>query len=157
MEWVRQWLLGVISCSMLVSMTEQLCPAGSVRKAVRFAGALLLLLAMWQPLTEAELPEEMWSLGNYREALARIQPELSQTGREALAAGIAAELEAYIEDKAENLGVKVRSEMTMREQGEAVVPESVTLRGAYSEALSEWIASELGITKERQRWMIGSS
>lgn len=152
MEFLRQWLLGVIACAMLVSVVQQLCPEGSVRKLARFTGGLLLLCAMLRPLTTVELPGVDWDAGGYREAVARLELELGAAQENAMAEGIAAELEAYIEDKAESLGANVQAQVTMGTGSGAPLPERVTLRGAYSAALAEAIETELGVTKERQTW-----
>ena len=153
MEFLRQWLLGVIACAMMVSVVQQLCPEGSVRKLARFTGGLLLLCAMLRPLTTVELPGVDWDAGGYREAVARLELELGAAQENAMADGIAAELEAYIEDKAESLGADVQAEVTMDTRGGAPLPERVTLRGPYSAALAEAIEAELGVTKERQTWI----
>ena len=108
---------------MLVSVVQQLCPEGSVRKLARFTGGLLLLCAMLRPLTTIELPGVDWDAGGYREAVARLELELGAAQENTMAEGIAAELEAYIEDKAESLGANVQA-----------------------------IEAELGVTKERQTW-----
>ena len=42
MAFLRQWLLGVVSCAFLVSLLDQLTPEGSVRKLARFSGGLVL-------------------------------------------------------------------------------------------------------------------
>lgn len=153
MEFLRQWLLGLIACAMLVSVVQQLCPEGSVQKLARFTGGLLLLCAMLRPLTSTELPGIVWDGGGYREAVARLELELSAARENAMAEGIAAELEAYIEDKAKSLGAHVRAEVTVDTGGGASLPERVTLRGAYNAALAEAIEAELGVTKERQVWI----
>ena len=153
MIFLRQWLLGVIACAMAVSLLGQLCPEGSVRKLARFTGGLLLLCAMLRPLTEVELSGAAWNAGGYREAVARLELELGAERENVLADGIAAELEAYIEDKAGSLGANVHAQVTMGARGAAPAPERVTLRGAYCEALADFIASELGVTKERQIWI----
>ena len=152
MEFLRQWLLGVIACAMLVSVVQQLCPEGSVRKLARFTGGLLLLCAMLRPLTTVELPGVDWDAGGYREAVARLELELGAAQENTMAEGIAAELEAYIEDKAESLGANVQAQVTMGTGSGAPLPERVALRGAYSAALAEAIEAELGVTKERQTW-----
>ena len=152
MEFLRQWLLGVIACAMLVSVVQQLCPEGSVRKLARFTGGLLLLCAMLRPLTTVELPGVDWDAGGYREAVARLELELGAAQENTMAEGIAAELEAYIEDKAESLGANVQAQVTMGTGSGTPLPERVTLRGAYSAALAEAIEAELGVTKERQTW-----
>ena len=153
MEFARQWLLGVIACAMAVSLLEQVCPDGSVRRTLRFAGGLLLLLAMLRPLETVDPGGTAWDAGGYREAVARLELELSDTRENALADGIASELAAYIEDKAGSLGVNVRAEVQMKSEDGTYTPDAVTLRGAYSEALSEHIADVLGIPKEKQTWI----
>lgn len=153
MEFFRQWLLGVVACAMLAGAAAQLCPEGAVRRIVRFTGGLLLLLAMLRPLAETELPDVGWSADGYREAVARLELELA--GKNALADGIAAQLEAYIEDKAEGLGASVRARVEMETDGVAPLPKRVVLRGTRSEALADWIASELGVAKEDQVWIEG--
>ena len=150
---MRQWLLGVVTCAVLVSVAMQLCPEGALRKIVRFTGGLLLLLAMLRPITRYEPDAAAWSAGGYREAVAQLEQELTAERENALRHGIAAEWEAYIEDKAESLGAAVRAEAELG-AGDGV-PERVTLRGAYSEELSRFLASELGIAKEKQIWIKG--
>ena len=49
MAFLRQWLLGVVSCAFLVSLLDQLTPEGSVRKLARFSGGLVLILCMLRP------------------------------------------------------------------------------------------------------------
>lgn len=153
MTFLRQWLLGVIACALLVSLAEQLCPPGSVRKVLRLTGGLLLTLAMLRPLATIDAGGLAWDAGSYREAVARLELELVAARENALSDGIAAELEAYIEDKAACLGAEVRAEVHMGSANGVPAPESVTLRGAYSAALSEAIASELGVAKEKQTWI----
>lgn len=149
MAFFRQWLLGFLSCALLVSLLRPLCPDGALRQIARFTGGLLLLCALLRPLAKLELPDAAWSAEGYREAVERLERELSADAETALADGIARKLEAYIEDKADALGLRVRATVTMRNG----VPERVTLRGAYSEALSDAIAAELGVAKEKQVWI----
>ena len=153
MEFFRQWLLGVVACALLVSVGTQLCPEGSMRSAVRFTGGLLLLCAMLRPLTTLELPGLAWSGGAYREALAQARIELRAAEENALSDGIAAGLASYIEVKAGSLGAEVRAAVTVETRGGVPVPVGVTLRGAYSEALSNLVERDLGVAKEHQRWI----
>ena len=152
MDFIRQWLLGVVACAMLVSVAGQLCPEGGVRQIARFTGGLLLLCAMLRPLTTVELPDGLWGSG-YREAVAALELELGAEREKALVDGIAAELQAYIEDKADSLGADVYAEVSMEARGGMPEVSRVTLRGAYSAALAESIAAELGVTKEKQIWI----
>ena len=85
--------------------------------------------------------------------MARLELELGVERENAIADGIAAELEAYIEDKAESLGANVQVQVEMESRGGVPTPQRVTLRGAYSAALADVIEAELGVTKERQIWI----
>ena len=106
---------------------------------------------MLRPLAAYEPDAAAWSAGGYREAVARLEQELTAERENTLRDGIAAEWEAYIEDKAGSLGAEVRAEV---EPGAGDgVPERVTLHGTYSAELSRFLASELGIAKERQIWI----
>lgn len=141
----------MIACAVLVSVAAQLCPEGALRAVARFTGGLLLLLAMLRPAARYEPDAAAWSMGGYREAVARLEQELTSERENALRRGIAEEWEAYIEDKAGSLGAAVRAEAELG-AGDGV-PERVTLRGAYHEGLSRFLASELGIAKEKQIWI----
>ena len=153
MELFRQWLRGVIACALLVGLVGQLCPEGSTRKLARFTGALLMLLALLRPLGGVALAPLAPDAAAYREAVARTELELGRAGENALAEGIASEISAYIEDKAESLGARVRAAVSIGRRNGAPVPERVTLYGAYNETLAELIASELGVAKEKQTWI----
>lgn len=131
-------------------MIWKLCPDGATRQVVRFTGGLLVLCALLRPLADWKLPDDLWDAAWYRAAVAESERELAREAQNAFSSGIARELEAYIEDKADSMGIRVRVEVITDSRG---VPESVTLYGAYCESLSEVIASELGIAEEKQIWI----
>ena len=152
MDFLRAWLLGVIACAVLVSIAEQLCPEGAVRRVVHFTGGLLLLAVMLRPWAgaAAQLPGK-WGAG-YRVALEQADEELRAQQEKQLAHGIEEKLEAYIEDKAEDLDTPVRAELETQVRGGIAVPVGVTLHGAYSEELARWLEEDFGIAKEKQVW-----
>ena len=147
---LKTWLPGVAACALLVGILRQLCPPGAVRQIARFTGALLLLCAMLRPLPE--LPALGEETGAYRQAVEALRAENAARRDDAMAESIAAGLAAYIEDKAETLGLELRAAVTMRRSGGVPLPERVELSGPYDAALSDWIARELGVAKEKQTW-----
>lgn len=153
MTFFGQWLGGFLACAAIVSLLERLCPDGAPRLIVRFTGGLLLLCALLRAPEGFVQPDAARRAEDWREAAARLETELRSDAQSAFADGIARKLEAYIEDKAGTMGVRVRASVTMGERDGVPVPERVTLRGAYSAALSDVIASELGIAKEKQTWI----
>lgn len=153
MTFLRSWLMSVTACAVLVSIAEQVTCGDTMRRAVRFTGGLLLMLALLRPLTAWEADIPAFSFTDYRAAVGALEEQLTAQRNEALRAGIAAETEAYIEDKAEELGLDVRAGVKTGERGGECVPVSVTLYGERSGALSALIARELGIAEERQTWI----
>lgn len=152
MDFFRQWLLGVIACALLVSIAAQVSPEGSFRAVVRFTGALLILCAVLRPLSALEL-SDLTPHSGYREALAQAEQSLRTTEENALANGIATGLASYIEDKAGSLGAGVRATVTVESRDGIPFPTGVTLRGAYSDTVADFVERELGIAKEHQQWI----
>lgn len=152
MQFLRQWLLSVTACALLVSVSEQLTPSGALRPLVRFTGGLVLILCILQPVTQIDLEDVTFDLGAYEEAVASVKLELSDGYDAALSGGIAERTGAYIEDKAASLGIIVRASVRTEMVEGTVLPTAVTLYGEQSAALSDWIAGELGIAKEKQVW-----
>ena len=153
MTFLRQWLLGIVSCALLVSFCEQLTPAGALRKLVRFTGGLLLILSILQPVTHLDLDVLPLDLDAYREAAAQVRLELEDEREGALADGIAARTGAYIEDKAAQLGLTVRAVVETENADVTPLPNAVTLYGTENAALADYIETQLGIAKEKQTWM----
>ena len=139
MAFLRQWLLGVVSCAFLVSLLDQLTPEGSVRKLARFSGGLVLILCMLRPLGTAEPWELALDLDGFSADRAALEEQYRDVSGQSLAAVIAERTGAYIEDKAESLGADVTAEVSLRTEGGVPVPERVTLRGAYNGALAALI------------------
>ena len=152
MTFLRQWLLGIVACALLVSFCEQLTPTGALKKLVRFTGGLLLIISILQPVTHLDLDVLPLDLDAYREAMAQVQLTLEDERKGALADGIAARTGAYIEDKAEELGLTVRAVVESENVGGTPLPVSVTLYGQEDAALADYIESQLGIAKEKQVW-----
>lgn len=152
MTFLRQWLLGIVGCAMLVSFCEQLTPLGAIKKLVRFTGGLLLIISILQPVTSLDLDVLPLNLETYREAMAQVHIELEDERDSALADGIAARTGAYIEDKAAQLGLTVRAVVETETVSDTPIPVAVTLYGEENAALTDYIATQLGIAKEKQVW-----
>lgn len=152
MQFLRQWLLGIVACALLVSFCEQLTPAGALKKLVRFTGGLLLILSILQPVAHLDLDAVPLDFDVYREAMAQVHIELEEERNGALADGIAARMGAYIEDKAAQLGLTVRAVVKTENVNGTPLPVSVILCGKEDAALAEYIAAQLGIAKEKQVW-----
>ena len=153
MEAVRAWLTSVVLVSVLLSAAQSLIPPGTVRKAAGFTGGLILLLVLLQPVLGADLGRLELDFDGYQAEIADRQEELAAAQTETRAELIAEETEAYIWDKAGELGVEVTARVETRTGGDGVpVPWSAELTGQRSGALSSYLEAELGIPAERQVW-----
>ena len=147
----RAWLTAVVSVTLLLSVVQTLTPKGSLREIASFVGGLLLLAVLLRPLGSVDLSAV--SLDAYRQTVEQRQAELEQEGQKELVGLIEAELESYISDKAADMGLTLRVQVTVEPDGSGVpVPVSVELTGPRSEVLSRWLETELGVPAERQVW-----
>ena len=149
----RAWLTAVVSVTLLLSVIQMLTPKGSLREITSFVGGLLLLAVLLRPLGSVDLSAVSLNLDAYRQTVEQRQAELEQEGQKELVGLIEAELESYISDKAADMGLTLRVQVTVEPDGSGVpVPVSVELTGPRSEALSRWLETELGVPAERQVW-----
>ena len=148
----RAWLTAVVSVTLLLSVIQMLTPKGSLREITSFVGGLLLLAVLLRPLGSVDLSAVSLDLSAYRQTVERRQAELEQEGQKELVGLIEAELESYISDKAADMGLTLRVQVTVEPDGSGVpVPVSVELTGPRSEVLSRWLETELGVTLFNRR------
>ena len=82
-----------------------------------------------------------------------LEEQYRDVSGQSLAAVIAERTGAYIEDKADELGLSVRAKVKTEEEDGVPLPVSVTLYGTENAALADYIERELGIAKEDQLWI----
>ena len=149
----RAWLTAVVSVTLLLSVIQMLTPKGSLREITSFVGGLLLLAVLLRPLGSVDLSAVSLDLSAYRQTVEQRQAELEQEGQKELVGLIEAELESYISDKADSMGLIILARITVETDGSGIpVPVSVELTGPESEGLSRWLETELGLPAERQVW-----
>ena len=152
----RAWLTAVVSVTLLLSVIQMLTPKGSLREITSFVGGLLLLAVLLRPLGSVDLSAVSLNLDAYRQTVEQRQAELEQEGQKELVGLIEAELESYISDKAEDLGIRCTVAVETREQDGYPVPWAVTVRGSLTaeqrEALIRRIEADFAIPAERQTY-----
>ena len=113
----RAWLTAVVSVTLLLSVIQMLTPKGSLREITSFVGGLLLLTVLLRPLGSVDLSAVSLNLDAYRQTVEQRQAELEQEGQKELVGLIEAELESYISDKAADMGLTLRVQVTVEPDG----------------------------------------
>ena len=148
---LREWLCAVIYTAMVIAVAENMAPPGGMKKIVSMTGGLVLLVVLVKPVEIVELDFLQLPYDSYMHSVEKRQEELEKESSLELERLIEQRTAAYISDKAKRLGLDCQ--VTVRcEAGEEGVPypDSVTIYGAVSEELKEWIVEEIGIPTERQ-------
>ncbi len=154
-ETVRTWLTAVAAVTLLLSVVQQLVPPGSLRETASFAGGLILLTVLLQPLAALRGADLDLSFQDCRQAVEQQQTELEDRRQAELAALIESATAAYISDKADSMGLALEARVTAEAADGVPVPVRVTLTEEKSGELSRWLETELGIPAERQVWNEG--
>lgn len=150
---VREWLTAVVAVTLLLTAAQTLIPEGNIRKIAAFTGGLALLAALLQPVLRTDLSRLDLDLDAYTRAVEERRAELEETRDAELASVIASRTEAYILDKAAQLGRTLTVHVETRTGAEGVpLPWAAEMSGPRSEELAAYMERELGIPRERQVW-----
>lgn len=150
---MRSWLLGIVLTSLAGGLARQLAPPGKEQAMVRLVSGLLLALAILRPLAGGSWEKPGWKPSSLRQETEQAAA-YRKNQQDQLSAIIAEKTEAYIWDKANQLGLACELTVTTA-AGESGVPlpEAVTIRGPYSPELAKCIEEEVGIPAEKQIWL----
>ncbi len=157
-ETVRNWILCIIGTALICSAVTALTPEGTSKKAVRTVCGFASVIAVLAIAVDFNYADYSSYLSLYRvEADETISDALQKSSQKTRFI-IEEECEAYILDKANNLGGgldTVSVTAAWSEQG-VWYPARVELTGDMAsearEQLAEEIIFELGIPKEKQIW-----
>ena len=157
MEALQQYILSVSVAAILCGLVLSVAPKGQFQVILRLTCGVFLALLVIEPIMRLD-PQQIFSrfAGNWEtegEAAAAFGEEIA---RDSMSAYIKREAEAYILDKARELGFDVDAEVYVGKE-DLPVPEQVTLRGNLPETvrweLERLIRENLGIAKENLKWI----
>ena len=155
MEFLRQWLMGIVVSAILVSASRELVREGAAAQAVRFCGGLILLLCILQPLGKAEPIDPAFALADLRQEASALTEIYRRENENENARRIARETAAYIEEQALHQGIVLTAEVEITMRDGLPIPYAVTLSGEKDQALSQLITQKLDIPPQRQKWSMG--
>ena len=151
---LRAWLLGIVLTAFAGGLARQLTGQGREQAVVRLVGGLLLTLALLQPLSKLDWEGPALEAASFRVQSGEQAEIYRKNQAEALRTIIEEKTGAYILDKANRLGLDCTVSVTAA-AGESGIPlpDTVTIRGGYSEMLAVCIEEEVGIPAEKQFWL----
>jgi len=155
-EVIRSWLLTVTGVSMMIAIAENLLPEGVYKKIVALAGGLALVLVTLAPVMGFDEKALRKEIDRFEEAVHDESEELKQRKDFLYESIIAERAQAYILDKANELGLHCQITVSVAWNEELPIPCSVVVKGSWNQdqrlALSELIETDLGIPKTMQRF-----
>lgn len=147
---MREWILRLAGTALVASAAVRLTPEGAAKRVTRLACALALTAAMLSLSDAVPLLPELFPP-------AETPPVSTEEAERETRFIIEKRLGEYIIARAETLGVRLEVSVTAAWSEDGFwYPYSVRLTGSVTEAdrarLTEYIAEELMIPKERQEW-----
>ena len=147
------WLTAVASVSLLLSLVRLLVPKGALGDTAAFIGGLILLIVMLEPLVHIDPAAVSLDTQAYRQAVEQRRQALTQAQAAEWKRRIEADIETYISDKAQTMGLSIQIRITAQAGDDGVpMPVLVELTGPWSQPLSQWLEETVGLPAERQVW-----
>ena len=148
-----RYVLSLIAAARIAGILQSFVKEGSCARVLRLLCGLFLMVTALKPLKDLQIPTlDDWTASWNAEAAAAVREGEERYASE-YSAVIIKQLEAYILDKAAQLGLSVQVQLTLTADH---LPERVLLTGQATQqqkqAMESVIESDLGIPKEKQQW-----
>lgn len=151
------YFLSIVAAAMLVAIAMKLLHDGHIQKIVALAGGCLILICALTPLIRLDFDSISLDFSGY---LSNQSAELAQMQAESDAEVcriIIETTQAYILDKAEQIGAVISVEVTPeRAEGGYYYPAMVSVTGVTTASqkreLSAYLRDVLGIPESKQIW-----
>ncbi len=156
MDGIRKYLFSVICAAVICSIVNTLSGKKTATGAIiRLISGLFMALTLIAPLVEIRLADYGDYFKNFSVDADTAVTFGESAASDELRAIIKSQTEAYILDKADSMDAAIDVEVTLNDEYPPV-PCGVRITGSISpyskETLSQFIANDLGISKEDQVW-----
>ena len=155
MHALAEYIISVSAAAILCGILNSLMLKGAAKEIMKLVSGLFLAFCVISPVSNIRLPE-LTAVGEEIRSEAETAAEIGEAHtREALADSISRQLEAYILDKAEEMGLHLDAEIVLGSE-ETFLPERVVLSGEAAPGIQKQlireIAEDLGIPEEDVQW-----
>jgi len=156
MKMLGGYLISVAAASILISVLSAVLPNGAGKRTISFVGTVLLILTIFSPFVKVDSREMAGILSRYRMQIEEIRTGIPVQNRELIASLIKEKTEAYIWDKAAQLGMQAEITVSLQKEAMYPTPNHVKISGQFTVQqqgqLSRFIEENLGIPPEEQQW-----
>ena len=151
---VKMWIFGLVAAAAATAVLYELLPKGSIRAIARVTGGLTMLLVLIRPLLGLDLWDFQWKYDGYRQEIDRQIQIYQEENQQQMAAIIQEKTQAYISEKAEQLGVTCQAEVEVALVDGIWQPVSATLHIPRHQELSHILSEDLGLGEDQQHWEV---
>lgn len=156
MDSIRQYLLSVISAAIFSSIAVAIVPKkGMQASIIKITAGLIMTITVISPLTKFDftnLQDIALDFSCDAQNAAKVGEVFAETQIREI---ITQQIEAYIQEKAVDLGAEIRVEVELTHE-DPPVPLAVTIYGTVSpytkSVLERYIENNLAIPEEHQVW-----
>ena len=156
---VRDWLMAVITVSVVIAGAKSLMPPGGVRQVGQLVCGLVLMCVLLRPLCAVEGISVARFLEDYTYEIQTRETELKQQAEYSRQSVIEQFCGTYIVEQAAQLGLECRAEVECVLNGDGLwIPQSARLWGAFDDVtqsrLTQLLETELGILPAAQTYYL---
>lgn len=155
MEALGRYLVSVSSICLFCGILQSFFTANWMKKLGKLLSGILVTMAVLAPLPKLSLPE-MPELSTWEDESQQAVAWGEEYRADQLAQSIKEETQAYILDKAGELGMQVSVEVSFQD-ADVPAPKSCIIKGKYTHqqklAMEQILFLDLGIAKEDQAWI----
>ncbi len=155
MESLKTYLLSVVAVCLIAAIAGALVKNPLIGKILRLVSGILVLLVVVSPLLEVDLDTIATAMRENFSSDSSMLEDVRESSQRQLAEQIKRATELHIEQTAANMGVLIQAKVRVNDD-KIPTPISVEMIGVLEAeelaTLSEYIAKNIGIPKERQEW-----
>lgn len=154
---MKEYILSIVIAAIICAISGVLLPENTaVGRISKLLCGILLVVTIVSPLLNVSFQKVSDYISDFTASADIWVEEGNETARTQIDAIIKEKTEAYILDKANQMGLQIAVEVSLDENNHSI-PSSVTVSGSISpytkEVLSDYIATTLDIAKEKQIWI----
>lgn len=154
MDSIRQYLISMVSAAIICGGVSSLIgKKGTIGGVIKFLCGLFMTITAISPWISLRLPDELTFWDTFRNEAQAAANEGETAGLEMRTAIITEQLETYILEKADSLGLTVSAEVSLSDN---FLPEMVIIHGTAApyakNRLCVFISENLGIPEDAITW-----